>query len=237
MKRRFAARHRQQVLVCWGALACWSGLGCTDGSEHARAIAVLIDVSGTYADQAPQVVKTVKAGILPAMKPTDTLTVIRIDEASYGQDNIAAKLTLAARRSEANAQKLKTARALDTFASSVKPARHTDITGAIMLAAEHLREAEPVHKMMIIFSDLREDLPAGTRRELDEGELEGMRVLALNVKRLEADNRDPQVYRERMNAWKRRLQGAGASEFRVFVDERRLLEGLVSRTNSPPPAR
>ncbi|MEM7518644.1 MAG: hypothetical protein AAF368_17195 [Planctomycetota bacterium] len=209
------------------AALCWGATGCTDGSEHARAIAVLIDVSGTYADQAPSVVKKVKAGILPAMMPSDTLTVIRIDEASYGQDNIETKLTLAARRSEANAQKLHTARALDAFAASVKPARHTDVTGAIMIAAEHLRDAEPEHKMVIIFSDLREDLPTGTRRELQPGELAGMRVLALNVKRLEADNRDPQVYRERMNAWKTRLVAAGAEEFRVFVDERRLFEGLV----------
>ena len=217
------------IVVAKGLLvaALAGGLSaCTDGSEHARAIAVLIDVSGTYADQAPQVVKTVKAGILPSMQPGDTLTVIRIDDASYGKDNIETKLTLAPRRSDANAQKLQAARALDEFAQQVKPARHTDVTGAVMIAADYLRDAEPVHKMIVIFSDLREDLPSGTRRELSENELTGMRVLALNVKRLVADNRDPQAYRKRMSSWQDRLLAAGADEFKIFVDDQRLVDAL-----------
>lgn len=200
--------------------------GCTDGSEHARAIAVLVDVSGTYADQAPQVVKTVKAGILPKLQPGDSLTVVRIDEASYEKDNIETKLNLAPRMSDANAQKLQAARALDTFAEGVQPARHTDVTGAMMLAADYLRDAQPDTKIIVVFSDLQEDLPAGTRRVLASDELAGMRVFALNVKRLAADNRDPQVYRERMSSWEERTLGAGAAEFRVFVDEQRLVEAL-----------
>lgn len=199
---------------------------CTDGSEYARAIAILIDVSGTYADQAPQVVKTVKAGILPSMQPGDTLTVIRIDEASYEEDNIETKLTLAPRRSDANAQKIQAARSLDAFAEQVKPARHTDVTGAVMIAADYLRDAQPTKKMIVIFSDLREDLPRGTRRVLEKDELSGMRILALNVKRLDADNRDPQAYRKRMSAWEDRLLSAGAAEFRIFVDDQRLVEAL-----------
>ena len=203
-----------------------SALACTDGSEHARAIAVLVDVSGTYADQAPQVVKTVKAGVLPSMQPGDSLTVVRIDEASYEKDNIETKLNLAPRMSDANAQKLHAARALDEFAQQVKPASHTDVTGAIMIAADYLRDAEPDHKIIVIFSDLQEDLPAGTRRVLASDELAGMRVFALNVKRLEADNRNPQAYRDRMSEWEERLVAAGATEFRVFVDEQRLVEAL-----------
>ncbi len=216
---------RRALIVAIGGIA----LACTDGSEDARAIAVLIDVSGTYADQAPAVIKTVKAGILPSMMPGDTLTVVRIDDASYGKDNIETKLTLAPRRSEANAQKLQTARALDGFAKRVKPARHTDVTGAVMIAADYLRDAEPDRKMMVIFSDLREDLPAGTRRVLGDDELAGIRVLALNVKRLEADNRDPQGYRARMTAWRERLIGAGAEDFRIYVDDQRLVEALHRR--------
>ena len=213
------------------ALACTLlplALACTDGSEYARAIAVLIDVSGTYADQAALVVRTIKAGILPSMRPGDSLVVVRIDGASYEEDNIEWKLTLAPRRSDANAQKARAARALDTFTEQVKAARHTDVTGAVMLAADYLRDAEPDHKMIVIFSDLREDLPAGTRRQLSKDELDGMRLLALNVKRLAADNRDPQGYRKRMDAWKDRLLQAGADEFRVFVDDQRLVEALAS---------
>ena len=59
-------------------------------------------------------------------------------------------------------------------------------------------------------------LPIGERRTYVE----------LLVKRLEADNRDPQIYRERMSSWEQRLVTAGAEEFRVFVDEQRLVEAL-----------
>ena len=212
--------------IAVSALLC-GALACTDGSEHARSIVVLVDVSGTYADQAPEVIKTIKAGILPWMQPGDQLTVARIDEASYEKDNIEIKLTLAPRRSDANAQKLQAGRALDKFAETVKPARHTDVTGAIMIAADYLREADPDHKMIVIFSDLREDLPKGTRRVFDDNELDGLRVLALNVKRLQADNRDPRIYRKRMSQWEKRLRDAGAEEFKVFFDSQRLIEALA----------
>ncbi|MBX2811700.1 MAG: hypothetical protein KTR25_07815 [Myxococcales bacterium] len=212
-----------RVLV---SLFCVCATGCTDGTEHSRAIVVLVDVSGTYADQAPEVVKTIKLGILPVMQPGDQLVVARIDAASYERDNIEINLTLAPRRSDANAQKVQVARALDEFAQKVQSARYTDVTGAIMIAADYLRGATPDYKMLVIFSDLREDLPKGTRRVLDKNELAGMRVLALNVKRLKSDNRDPRKYRRRMDGWSKRLRDAGAADFEVFFDDHRLLEAL-----------
>ncbi len=54
-------------------------LGCSDGRRYDQAIGVLIDVSGTYADQRSQVVNVIKREILPEMVPGDSLLVVRID--------------------------------------------------------------------------------------------------------------------------------------------------------------
>ena len=49
-------------------------MGCLDeGASSAQAICVLIDVSGTYADQKHEVVKVIKRDVLPSMSPGDTV--------------------------------------------------------------------------------------------------------------------------------------------------------------------
>ena len=50
--------------------------GCADGRRYDQAICVLIDVSGTYADQRMEVVRTIKREELPNMMPGDTLLVL-----------------------------------------------------------------------------------------------------------------------------------------------------------------
>ena len=55
---------------------------------------MLIDVSGTYADQRGDVVKVVKREVLPHMIPGDTLIAILIDSESYQKENVRALATL-----------------------------------------------------------------------------------------------------------------------------------------------
>ena len=202
---------------------------CGDARRYDQAIAVLIDVSGTYADQKHEVVRVLKREVLPAMVPGDTLVVIRIDSESYGKDNLVALLTLDHRPSEANAQKLALAQRLDAFAASPETSEYTDIPGAMMLAAEYLREIAAGSRVMLVFSDMREDLPDGTRRQLEDGEFEGVRVVAMNVKRLAGDNADPEVFRSRLSGWGERLTVASAAEWRTMMDASKLpgyLEGV-----------
>ena len=51
-------------------------LSCTSSKNYAQAICVLVDVSGTYADQKPEVVNVIKRGILPKLQPGDSVFVI-----------------------------------------------------------------------------------------------------------------------------------------------------------------
>ncbi len=201
-------------------------LGCADTRRYDQAICVLIDVSGTYADQKADVVRLVKRDLLPAMVPGDSLLVIRIDDQSYEKGNVAALVTLDARPSQANAQKLAVAKRLDAFAADSTVATYTDIRGGMMLGAEYLKELGSGSRVMLIFSDLEEDLPEGTRRELGATELENVVVMAVNVKRLRRDGLDPALFRDRVREWQRQVTASSALGWRVLNDESRLAEAL-----------
>jgi len=195
---------------------------CSSGAQYAQAIVALVDVSGTYADQKPEVVNVIRKGLLPRLSPGDTLVVIRIDNESYGKQNVEASMTLDVRPSKANAQKLALASALDTFAHK----QHTDIRGAMMLGAEYLRESNAGRRTMVVFSDMEEDLPRGVKRDMAADELKGVRVLAMNVKRLSRDNANPTAYRARLANWEKQLTSHGAREFKVVLEPEKLADLL-----------
>ncbi len=201
--------------------------GCDDGTRYDQAICVLIDESGTYADERQEVVRILKREVLPAMEPGDTLLVIRIDGESYEKDNVAALVTLDPRPSRANAQKLALAQKLDRLAARDVRASHTDIPGAMMLGSEYLAELASGSRVMLVFSDMQEDLAPGTQRELSKEEFEGIYVAAMNVKRLGADVADPTAFRERLAGWERRVLGAGGLGWRTFMDTSKLAAYLA----------
>ena len=195
---------------------------CAGGRRYNQAICALIDVSGTYADEKAEVGAILKRDVLPAMLPGDTLLVIRIDSASYEKDNIEALVTLDARPSRANAQELALARRLDDFAAQAAKSEYTDILGAMLLGSEYLREIEADSRVMLVFSDLEQDLPAGARRQIDAGEFDGIQVVAMNVKRLDSDNADPEAFRSRLASWEGQMIGGGAAGWRTIMDATQL---------------
>lgn len=199
------------------ALACGVA-ACGEGKRYDQAVCVLIDVSGTYVDQLAEVVRIVKSEVLPSMEPGDTLLVLRIDGESYEKDNVEVLVTLDARPSRANAEKLGIAQRLDELAKREGAARHTDILGAMMLGGEYLRELITGSRVMLIFSDLEEDLAPGTRRTLRTDEFAGTHVLAVNVKRLHEDNIDPNGFRSRLASWEKRVLASGGLGWRTLMD-------------------
>jgi hypothetical protein len=205
-----------------------AALGCSDASNYRQAIAVLVDVSGTYTDQQAEVARILKREVLPALVPGDALLLIRIDSQSYEKDNLVTLVTLDPRPSKANAEKLALAKRLDGFAQGVVKSEYTDIRGAIMLAAEYLHEIDAHSRVILLFSDMNEDLPNGTTRELAEKELSDIQVAAVNVKRLNADNADPTLFRGRMASWEERVIEHGASGWRSIVDAGQLPLHLAS---------
>ena len=214
------ARRNPGCLLLMGCVLLL--LGCNVGQRHDQAVAVLIDVSGTYAERKDETIALIKRQILPAMIPGDTLFVVRIDSESYDESNLEALITLDARPSQANAQKMALAQQLDAFAGRNERAKHTDIPGALMLASEYLAEIGADSSAILVFSDMQTDLPPGATRELRQDELRGTRVAAVNVKRLPGDTHDPRVYRSRLARWEHEVREAGALEWRAILDPTRV---------------
>jgi len=211
---------RRTLATCCLALAA----ACGDSKSHARATAVLVDVSGTYADQVPEVVRIIRTGLLPKLRPGDSFFLVRIDDQSYDQAAVEAEVTLDSQPSRANAQKLQLATRLEEFGQKARRARHTDVSGALLITSEHLRETRAGLRTVVIFSDLREELPKGVRRTLGPGEFEKTEIIAMNVKRLAADSADPTAYRERLAEWGKKLTQAGASSWKVVLSREELVK-------------
>jgi hypothetical protein len=197
-------------------------VGCSDASRYSQAVAVLIDVSGTYADQKPEVARIVKREVLPSLVPGDTLAIVRIDSESYEKDDVVAFVTLDQRPSHANAQKLALAKTLDEFAARNERSQYTDIPGAMMLSAEYLRETGAKSQAILLFSDMEADLPPGAQRKFGEHEFEGIHVVALNVKKLSSDNANPDELRTRLATWEHVVTRAGAGGWQTFLDPAKL---------------
>ena len=113
---------------------------------------------------------------------------------------------------------------LDVFARKAEKTRHTDIRGAMMLGAEYLKESGAGSRTMVVFSDMQEDLAKGVVRDLSADEFSGMRIVAMNVKKLGADNDNPTIYRDRLANWDKEARGHGARDFQVLLQPERLAE-------------
>jgi hypothetical protein len=202
-----------------GALAL-AGAGCGDSRSHAQAVYMLVDNSGTYASESGKAELVVNY-LLGTLRPGDSLAVARVVNRSFSEKDIVAKATFDTRPSQANAQKRAFRAKTDAYLKSVQATSHTDITGGMIQAAEFLNETGAGSKTIIIFSDMQEDLDKVTIRNFPI-RLDHIRVIAVNVTKLNTDNIDPRRYLGRLDAWHKRVKAAGAAEWKVINDIERL---------------
>ncbi len=193
--------------------------GCSDSGPNNSGVYLLLDTSGTYTKELTNALNLVNA-LLVKQEPNDSLAVARIDTGSFSEKDIIAKVTFNDRPSEANRQKRHFRDAMDKFVKEVKASRYTDITGGILQAAEYLNEKGTGKKTILIYSDLKEELPEGYVRDLPF-QLEGFDIIALNVTKLRSDNIDPREYMDRLEKWQQRVEEGGGS-WRVVNDMDRL---------------
>jgi hypothetical protein len=180
---------------------------------------MLLDTSGTYReelDKAEQIIRYT----LSRLGETDTFAVARIDTGSFSEKDIVAKASFDDRPSAVNRQKRAFAQQVADFVEGASSSPYTDISGGILQAVEYLNEKGTGNKTILIFSDLKEDLEAGYVREF-ELDLDGFRVIALNVTKLRSDNIDPREYLGRLESWQGKVEKAGG-EWSVIND----LDGL-----------
>ncbi len=195
---------------------------CSDTGPTNSGVYLLLDTSGTYTRELANALNLVNV-LLVKLEPSDSMAVARIDTGSFSEKDIIAKVTFNDRPSEANRQKRHFRDDMDTFVKEVRPSRYTDITGGVLQAAEYLNEKGTGRKTILIYSDLKEELPEGYVRDLPF-QLEGFDVIALNVTKLRSDNIDPREYMDRLEKWQQRVEEGGGS-WRVVNDMDRL-EGV-----------
>jgi hypothetical protein len=200
--------------------------GCGDPRSHSQAVYVLIDTSGTYAQESAKAQLIINY-LLGTLQPGDSLAVARVESRSFSEKDIIAKATFDVRPSQANAQKRAFRDATDGFLKSVKQSRYTDISGGLMQGAEFLNETGAGTKTIVVFSDMQEELDKITQRDMPMN-LKRIRVVAVNVVKLNTDNIDPRRYFGRLEAWQKRVTAAGAAEWRVINDLERL-DAIFSR--------
>ncbi|MDT8318573.1 MAG: VWA domain-containing protein [bacterium] len=192
---------------------------CADTTSHTKGVYLLMDTSGTYTQQIKKAQSIINY-LLATLQPGDTLAVARVDSASFSEKDIVAKGTFDDRPSVANEQKRKFRQKIDNFAKSVKGSAYTDISGGMLQAVEYLNEAGSGKKFILIFSDLKEEIKKGHIRDFPI-QLEGYRVVALNVTKLSSDQVDPREYLDRLTHWEKRVTDGGG-HWRVINDLERL---------------
>ena len=194
-------------------------VACGPETNHNQAVYVLIDTSGTYAKETGKAQLVVNY-LLGSLNPGDALAVGRVKSRSFSEKDIVAKVSLGKDPLAANAQKRAFSEQVADFAKTTKDtkgSRYTDITGGLILAAEFLNESQAGRKTIVIFSDMQEELDYKTVRDFPI-RLDGIRVVALNVTKLDTDNVDPRRYLDRLEWWEKRARTAGASDWKVVND-------------------
>jgi hypothetical protein len=204
---------RRDFLIAMPALAL---LGCADQKSHAQAVYMLIDTSGTYAEEVGKAQLIVNY-LLGSLQPGDSLAVARVKSRSFSEKDIIAKATFDQRPSQANTQKRAFKEQVEAFTSTARGSVHTDITGGIIQGALFLNETGAGRKTILIFSDMQEELDRATVRNFPI-DLKDIRVVAVNVVKLKTDNVDPRRYLGRLEDWQKRVEAAGAREWRVIND-------------------
>lgn len=192
---------------------------CSEPVPRNRGVYMLIDTSGTYTKELKKAQQIIGA-VLARLNPGDSFAVARIDTGSFSEKDIIAKMTFDERPSVANQQKRVFVERINRFVKKVRPAAYTDITGGILQASEYLNEKNPGSKVILVFSDLKEDLKKGYIRDFPLA-LDKVEIVALNVTKLRSDNVDPREYMKRLESWQTRVVRSGGA-WRVINDLDRL---------------
>ena len=183
--------------------------GCSDSKNRSKGVYMLLDTSGTYALELKKA-QSILNYLLGVLQPGDTLAVARIDTGSFSEKDIVAKVTFDDRPSYANNQKRTFQQEVNSFVSTVKSSQYTDISGGILQAIEYLNEQGSGQKYILIFSDLKQELAKGYKRDIPF-QLQGFNVIALNVTKLRADNIDPRKYQDRLTRWQGEVESGGGT--------------------------
>lgn len=201
--------------------------GCSDARLHSQAVYMLLDTSGTYAQEVSKATRIINY-LLASLNSGDSLAVAKVETRSFTEKDIISRVTFDKRPSQATQQKRVFKAKIEEFAKQPLGSAFTDITGGLIQGAEYLNETQAGIKTIVIFSDMQEELGQGTVRDFPI-RLDGIRIVALNVTKLGTDNADPRLYLDRLERWKARVMQAGATEWVMVNDLENNMESILPK--------
>jgi hypothetical protein len=194
--------------------------GCSKHNpQKDHGLYMLIDTSGTYAKELKEAQKIIEF-VIKEVDPGDSFAVQRIDSGSFSEKDIVHSQTFDTRPIQAGQQRSDFRKKIDDFVRDVNPSAYTDISGGLLQGIQFLNETGAGRKTILIFSDMKEELPKGYKRDTPL-QLNGFRVIALNVTKLKSDNFNPDEYFTRLKDWKQKVE-AGGGQWIVINDLKRL---------------
>jgi hypothetical protein len=195
-------------------------LGCSKHNpERDHGLYMLIDTSGTYAKELKEAQKIIEF-VIREVDPGDSFAVQRIDSGSFSEKDIVHSQTFDTRPIQAGQERSDFRKKIDNFVSNVRPSAYTDISGGLLQGIQFLNETGAGRKTILIFSDMKEELPKGYVRNTPL-QLNGFTVIALNVTKLKSDNFNPDEYFSRLKEWQKRVE-AGGGKWIMINDLKRL---------------
>lgn len=216
----------KRISFVWALFAALLLGACGDNRMHSQAVYMLVDTSGTYAQEVGKAAKIINY-LLATLNPGDSLAVAKVETRSFTEKDIIAKVTFDKRPSQATLQKRAFKAKIEEFAKEAKGSAFTDITGGLLQGAEYLNETKAGTKTIVIFSDMQEELGKGTIRDFPI-KLDGIRIVALNVTKLKTDNADPRIYLDRLARWEERARKAGATDWVMVNDLENNMESILN---------
>lgn len=216
----------KKIMFVWALFATLLLGACGDNRMHSQAVYMLVDTSGTYAQEVGKAAKIINY-LLATLNPGDSLAVAKVETRSFTEKDIIAKVTFDKRPSQATLQKRAFKAKIEEFAKEAKGSAFTDITGGLLQGAEYLNETKAGTKTIVIFSDMQEELGKGTIRDFPI-KLDGIRIVALNVTKLKTDNADPRIYLDRLARWEERARKAGATDWVMVNDLENNMESILN---------
>ena len=115
--------RRRAFLVSIPLLGLAQVLGCTDPRSHSHAVYLLVDTSGTYAQEVDKA-QVIVNYLLGSLQPGDSLAVARVRSRSFSEKDIVAKATFEGRPSQANLQKRALRDQVENFVRTSRGSAH-----------------------------------------------------------------------------------------------------------------
>jgi len=198
MMRRLAAA------ACGLALAALSACGLVTSTN--RSVFFVFDVSGTYVEAVPDATKWTVMTVAKLL-PGDYVAASQISACSFSEKEIILQRQLPSTPGLAEDAKRKLFDEFKAYSGQVKPAKYTDIRGALAQAAMELKIRPEQERFIVLFSDMMADYGKTCDTSEIALDLSGVHVVAANV--IKSDPADPQKYIDTLKEWEATVVAAG----------------------------